>query len=414
MLTIATKQQIQEYRELDFLNQSKLKKLIVGPHTFDAVEDSNKPHFIVGSAVDCLLLGTQEEFNETYYVSKSEVKPTEAVLKVLNIVYEMVVEDYQEYLTTQLKTEAFYVETDTSIVITQDSIEQEKTSTLVEFGGNYAEREIYILNASEMTEYNPKWGDAAKLKNLATPAACEYFKDLLSCYGRTVIDATTFERIQSIVQSLKTHHRTQHFFDKESFETNDSLEVFYQLPLAFKYLTEDGFTINCKALLDMVVVVKDRQGVIQAVTGIDLKTMDGNTLYFPSSVRQRRYDIQAVWYNLALMQAFNIVDPGVLKPFIFVVESSNFPGSPLVFECTEELLATGKSGRQEVCFVVSDLLFDGVKNIQSSVQLQREVLGVAQLMNLHLYYNQNGYSEDKIIQEAKSKPLKLDWDKVYN
>ena len=117
---------------------------------------------------------------------------------------------------------------------------------------------------------------------------------------------------------------------------------------------------------------------------------------------------------MALIQTFNITTPGVLKPFVFVVESSTFPGTPLVFECTDELLAIGMNGRKAIQMIDTNLLFDGAKNIQSSAEIQREILGISQLMELYLYYNENGFSEDKIIKEAKGMPLKLDWDRVTN
>ena len=51
--------------------------------------------------------------------------------------------------------------------------------------------------------------------------------------------------------------------------------------------------------------------------------MNGDTYHFISSLKTRRYDIQAAWYTLALCDYFAIpLGNPILKPFMFVVEST--------------------------------------------------------------------------------------------
>ena len=72
--------------------------------------------------------------------------------------------------------------------------------------------------------------------------------------------------------------------------------------------------------------------------------MGDQTIYFPKSLRQRRYDIQAAFYTEALKSKKEYETYKIL-PFKFIVESTTNPGNPLVFTCNQELLEIGKSGR---------------------------------------------------------------------
>ena len=424
MLTIASKETVREYREAEGLNQSKAKKLITGITGFDFEEDSNKPHFIVGSAVDCLLLGEEGEFDATYYVSKAEKKPTDSILAIVNVVYGMCLEDYQEYLTTVINVIEPTVFNQDCVIIQQDSLEEAisieqdslevevPVTSFIDFTGSLMEKDTYILAAAEQTGFQSRWGAEAKLKAVKLPEVCVYFENMLMSYGRTVIDSVTYYQIIDIVRSLKTNFRTAHFFDRETLNSTNQLEVYYQLPVFFDYKSPTGYIVPCKGLLDMAVVVRNSEnGQIQAVTGIDLKTMAGNTINFIDSLRQRRYDIQAAWYNMGLSQLFQITDPGVLKPFTFVVESSTNPGKPIVYQASDELIAIGTYGREAVQLVDTNL-FDGQKKIPSRSIIKYPIKGIEQIMETYIFHQENGWNEERELHEAGALPLVLDWEGI--
>jgi hypothetical protein len=182
--------------------------------------------------------------------------------------------------------------------------------------------------------------------------------------------------------------------------------MYYQFPIYFDYRE-----VKCKALLDMVVVVRNQEGKILNVTGIDLKTMAGNTHKFNYSMFTRRYDIQAAWYSLALADYFAIdLESASMKPFMFVVESTTFVGKPLVYTLAESLLNIGKNGKRAVTLVDTNL-FD---KLSTNAILKKEILGYEQLLDLYIYHTENGFDEEKEVKEAGMNPLVLDWDGIIS
>jgi len=266
MLKIATREEISAYRGSESLNQSKVKHLLDGIHNLDQVLDPTKQHFIVGGAVDTLLLGEEGDFDKLYYAGQVAKKPTESVLKVLEEVHLMCLSDYEEYLITTIKVIPTVFQGSSEVLVTQDTIEEDvPVTSFLEFAGSYDDKDTYILDAAERLEYNPRWGADAKLKNLKTPDAIEYFSSLLQSYGRLIIDTPTYENIKNIVNSLKTHSRTRNYFDREYLQSLDSVDTYYQLPVFFDYKSSEGQIIPCKGLLDMVLVFRNPDGKITQI-----------------------------------------------------------------------------------------------------------------------------------------------------
>ena len=156
----------------------------------------------------------------------------------------------------------------------------------IEFVGDLRNHSSYILDACEKAEWQPRWGTEAKLKNIIEPGT-EYFMDLCKAFGKRVISKSQANTINAIVASLENSPRTSGFFNRVFFEVLPNITIYYQFPI---YLEYRG--VQCKALLDMIIVERDTEERIISVTGIDLKTMNGNTYYFPSSIKARRYDIK--------------------------------------------------------------------------------------------------------------------------
>lgn len=385
-IVIASKEDIQEYYQSDSLGQSKLKLLLGDLSSFHKEFDSSAEHFLIGSAVDCILTSTQEEFNNTYYKAEVDKKPSETILGILDLVYNDLLQDYSEYLEV--------------------SSEEEKTS-FQEFVGELSNQSVYLLRACEVTGWQPRWGAEAKLKNIIESSE-EYFTDLCKSFGKTILSKTQAETIQRIVTSLENSPRTSIFFNRELYgQLPETLTVYYQFPIYFEYRG-----VNCKALLDMVFVGRDTEGNLLSVTGVDLKTMNGNTYHFPSSVRTRRYDIQAAWYTLALQKHFAIPeDSSIMKPFQFVVESTSYQGKPLNFVIEDSLLAMGRFGRRAISLHDTDM-FNG--DPMASATLQYEIKGFEQLLDLYIYHSENGFTEEKEIQETGLNPLKINWDGIVS
>lgn len=383
---VATKEEVQEYYGSDALGQSKLKLLLGDLGSFHKEFDSSAEHFMIGSAVDCILTNSLEAFNEEHYISKVEKLPSEAVVEILGLVHEEVLQDYAEHLE----------------VITGQE-EPLPVTPFHEFVGELGNWGAYILDACEKTEWQPRWGADAKLRNIVEQGSA-YFMDLCKSFGKTVISQTQNATIKNIVNSLQSNPRTTNFFDRDSYEDMPDLTVYYQFPIYFEYRG-----VNCKALLDMVFVYRDEEGRILSIVGADLKTMNGNTFYFPSSVRARRYDIQAAWYTLALQKHFAVPEGSdVIKPFQFVVESTSYQGKPLNFVVDSSLLNMGRYGRKAFTLIDTNLFGENVQN----ATLQYSVQGFEDLLDLYIYHSENGFNEERQIQEAGLSPLVINWDGV--
>jgi len=383
---VATKEEVQEYYGSDALGQSKLKLLLGDLGSFHKEFDSSAEHFTIGSAVDCILTNSLEAFKEEYYISEVDKLPSEAVIEILKLVHEDILQDYAEHL---------------EVITGQD--EPLPVTPFHEFVGELGNWGAYILDACEKTGWQPRWGADAKLKNIVEPGSA-YFMDLCKAFGKTVLSQNQDDTIKKIVISLQSNPRTASFFDRDFYTDMPDPTVFYQFPIYFEYRG-----VNCKALLDMVFVYRDEEGRILSITGVDLKTMNGNTFYFPSSVRARRYDIQAAWYTLALHKHFAVPEGSdVIKPFQFVVESTSFQGKPLNFIVDKSLLNMGRFGRKALTLVDTNLFTQGAEN----ATLQHSIQGFEDLLDLYIYHSENGFTEERQIQEAGLTPLVINWDGV--
>ena len=383
---VATKEEVQEYYGSDALGQSKLKLLLGDLGSFHKEFDSSAEHFMIGSAVDCILTNSIDAFNQEYYISSVEKLPSESVIEILNLVHQDLLQDYAEHLE----------------VITGQE-ESLPVTPFNEFVGELGNWSAYILSACEQTGWQPRWGADAKLKNIIEPGST-YFLDMCLGFGKTIISQTQNNTIKNIVHSLETNPRTGRFFDRNFYADMPDFTVYYQFPIYFEYRG-----VSCKALLDIVFVERDIEGKILSITGVDLKTMNGNTFYFPSSVKARRYDIQAAWYTLALHNHFAVPEGSdVIKPFQFVVESTSYQGKPLNFIVDSSLLNIGRSGRKALSLVDTNLFTQGME----STIIQHEVKGFEQLLDLYIYHSENGFTEEREIQEAGLNPLVINWDGV--
>jgi hypothetical protein len=375
-LIIGTEEQIEAYFASDALGQSKLKRLLKDVASFHQEEDSSAEHFVIGSAVDCILTAEEGTFERKYYVSKL-LKIAPGVAEIVSLVHARVEQDYAEYL---------------EVVVNGNEDTSSNTSFKV-FAGTLDGWETYILDAAEQTGWQPRWGADAKLKNVLKDGA-EYFQDLCHSFGKTILSTTQYENVNCIVESLKTNPRTSRYFERDSFASTDKWTVYYQLPIYFEY-----HGVPCKALLDMVIVERDPLGNILFVLPIDFKTMSGNTFNFLHSLKQRRYDIQAGWYTIALLSYFNI-EQNLIRPFHFVVESTTNIGKPLVFKLAPSVLDIGIIGKPELVALGSN----------GHEILSPKILGIKQLINLYLYHIENGFFLEREIQEAGLDPLEIDWE----
>jgi hypothetical protein len=154
--------------------------------------------------------------------------------------------------------------------------------------------------------------------------------------NKVILDYKTYENIISIVDSLNNFTEYKDLMDK-SF----GKEIISQLEIMWEYKG-----VELKSKLDFIVI--DFQN--KTILPIDIKTIGDSTSSFVYSFWKRRYDFQAACYtkaleawihsqeNLKQFKGFKIL------PFKFVVESSKYQGSPLIFDVSEKTFNVGLNG----------------------------------------------------------------------
>ena len=374
-VVITPQSEIDKYFESDALSQSSLKKLLTGIDSFinNQKEESElfyteKGHFVIGSAVDMLLTGEKEEFDNHYYVSKLIKKPSEVEMSIIQRVLDDV----------------------------KSNSEDSPYEKLDKYPGS-------IQMSIEEHGWQSNWKMETKI-NKIIEIGSEYFEDLKKGLGKQILTSEEKKLIDDIVFSLKSNPRTSKFFDRTALSRAELVTVYYQLPIYFYYKG-----IYCKALLDMLIVIRNEKGEIVSVQAFDLKTMNGNTLRFLSNLKSFRYDIQAAWYTEALLaspSSFELegkIREDMLRPFTFIVESNSYPGQPLLFEADEDILNTGKNGRKDLKVKLSTNDYEDT--------VIRHVVGFDELIDTYIYQNDNDWKEEEIITKNNG-VLKFDWNGI--
>lgn len=380
---VTPQSKINEYFDSPALSQSLLKKLLGGIDSFvhNNKEEAElyyteKGHFIIGSAVDTLLTGEEGEFEKQYYVSEIEKKPSEVEMSIIQKAFSEVV------------------------TVNFNSIEN-----IVDLG-NYKDA---VESSIEEHNWQPNWKMDTRINKIVDIGGI-YFEDLKASYGKQILTTSEKILIDDIVSSLVNNPRTSKFFDRTALSRAEGVSVYYQLPIYFTYKD-----IDCKALLDILIVVRNEKGNIVSIQPFDLKTMNGNTLKFVSNLKSFRYDIQAAWYREALLAVDSSFDLGkgefesecILKPFTFIVESNTFPGQPLIFETDEDLLNIGKYGIEK--FFVERL--NQNTETDMSVPISQKILGFDELVDIYIYQTENEWREEKVITDNNG-VFKIGWNGI--
>jgi hypothetical protein len=386
-LIISSKEQIDEYFASEAMGQSTLKKLLICKDAFLAKQNNSdkyyqeKDYLIIGSGVDCKLTGEDGQFDKEYYVSESD-KPGEAIMSVIQQVFDDVIDWYNH------ERQGIAVSTNYSF-----------KDFLVDQGSKLEDYKLYILDACRSQEYCVKMKDETVIDRILSgnskdaTVGSDYFKDLCNSYGKQIISVEENAKIIEVIQSLRGNSVTAKYFDREVQAKLENVNFYYQLPIYFEY---EG--IKCKALLDLVIEVKDEEGNTLYVEPIDLKTTSNTTLNFLSALKSFRYDIQAAWYTLALESMFKSID---IKSFKFIVESTSFTGTPLIYDLHETLLFMGRYGREK--FINSE---SGV-----NLLISKEIMGFQDLMKDYLWYEENGWEQEKVVKKNEG-VLKIDWNGI--
>lgn len=294
-----------EYKEINKLNQSLLKKILVSPKSFlDAQrkyqedDDSTEDHFVFGTMVDIMLTGTKEEFEKKFYRIPDNIKCTDAVKAIVTGVYQEIKEDV----------------------------------TPVTGISNYKD---VILKHCKYQDYQPKWKDDTRVDKIIEQGA-QYFAILADSAGKITVSESDYSNAVAAVMSLKSDKFIKPFVDKKYDKEVEFLD---------KFIVEfniDG--IDIKGELDRVVI----NHKTKIITPIDFKTTGKSINSFQSDFWYYRYDFQAATYRIGLAQHHKIqqllIEGYQLNLFHYIVVEKNLQNLPIIFIVGTDVDKIGYSG----------------------------------------------------------------------
>lgn len=358
MIQLGKKEVIDTYYQSPALNQSLLKTVVYNSDFLknNVKEESllyyeEKEHFVVGNGVDCYICQGEEVFENTHYVSKLKTKPSDAVMSIVHYA----VKQFNHY---------------------------NPETTLEDLAKvDFTDCQSFIIDAINAQKYraDQNWGMDAKVKNVIKDGEA-YFKEVILTKNKQILSKEEYDTIDSIVKNLKEHPNTANYF----VDFDNNLLILFQKALYFKHRG-----IDCKALLDMVIVDEKNK----TVSIIDIKTLGDYTNNFLSSLRRRRYDIQLAFYMLAVKYCFPDYR---IKEVSFLVESTLKQGNPLVYTMSDQLIDIAINGRK------SSLSPNGLIYIP-------EIIGIEGCFDRYIYYQENGYDTIYDFKDNKGR-LIAQWD----
>ena len=240
-----------EYREMPELSYSTLSTYeTLGynglEHLFDKKES---PSLLTGSCIDTILTGGEDEFNSLYYVADIPAlgdKPLQVA----------------EYLFTNYSN-------------SYSSMEEMPAT--------------YILEAANVYEYQKRWRDDNRIKDL-TEKCNPYYKAKVQSLGKTVVDVQTFENVKACVRALRESPATCGYFADN--DEMSPIRRYYQLKFKFEH---DG--VGYRSMMDLIVVNYESKKIFP----IDLKSSLSCAEWdFEDNFKRWHYYIQArlYWRNL--------------------------------------------------------------------------------------------------------------------
>lgn len=213
----------EEYRKDSALSYSTIARYErEGFNNLDKLFDKvDSPSLTFGSAVDSIITGGMEEFNERFMVANTISVP-DSIIKIVKKLFSI----YKERI---------------------HSLEDISNDTII----NITQEESYQLN----------WRPETRAKVIKEKGS-EYYNLLYEAGNRVIIDNNTYQDVLKAVKTLKESKATEYYF-KEDDIFDDTIKRYYQLK--FK-TTLNGIEYRC--MLDGL-IVNNRNKTIQP---IDLKT----------------------------------------------------------------------------------------------------------------------------------------------
>lgn len=297
-----------EYREINALNQSLLKKILYSPQSFlqakriqEEGRKTTEEHFIFGSIVDIMLTGTKEEFDSKYKVIKDEIKCSESVKNVV----DGIIEEFNSLGITDLSG------------VTLDAINDK------------------ILQQCKYQNYQSNWKDDTRVSKIIELGS-GYFEEMKLTVGKTVVSETEYAKAVACKMALMQDKYTREYVVKNAKPNREFLDKFI---IEFNWRDYD-----IKGELDRVIIDHDAKRIIP----IDFKTTGKSVMGFNSDFWHHRYDFQAAVYKFGLglndMIADYLNKDYYISEFLYIVVEKELTLSPMIFKVNQRVIDVGFSG----------------------------------------------------------------------
>ena len=210
---------------------------------FDKIES---PSLQFGQAVDTLITGSEEEFNEQFMVAQLDNPPSDTLVTITKKLFDTWKKGY---------TDIRDIPDDTLIATIQD------------------------------IPWNNHWLPKTRAKKIKEDCAA-YYKLLYLSEDKTILNSYVYQDVLNTVDKLRSSNSTRFYFEPDN-AFDDNIERLYQLK--FK-ATFNGVDYRCMS--DLLVVIHDKKLVVP----VDLKTSYKPEWDFYKSFVEWRYDIQGRLY----------------------------------------------------------------------------------------------------------------------
>ncbi len=369
MIKGTIKKSEQEYRQVEQDSSSSIKDFATDRRKYyrkyilgEKVEFEETKATIVGSLVDCILLGDEGDFEKKFFVSTCTEPPTGAMLLFTEALYKRTIECMNEEGEVtrpfaSLMKDAYddvRMDRDGNIVAFKRAKADSFEAVVERFIGSSAEHYY-----QEIREIRPK--------------------------GLTVVCLSDMENAEKIAEELKTNDITADIFNQETTVDIEVLNQFQVEDVPALYDEEGNELLSYKSMMDKV-IVNHKTKTIQIY---DLKCTWSVEGFYTEYYLKRKAYIQAYLYRDAMLFATTERPEWkgyeVLPPKFIVCDSINYY-SPLIYKLTEEDMRKAFLGFEfrgysytGVQEIVSDLVWAKVHDVWRISRKAYENKGIVEL-----------------------------------
>lgn len=274
--------EVVNYRELEGINQSLLKKILISPSAFlhaqkNMYKESGGSHFVFGSLLDFIMTEDMTTFKDHYIMQEFDLSASDAIMQVLDKAAE-------------------------ELTFTDES----------------------LISIAKDLKYGQSYKEETRLNKIKVENWSEYIQFKIDSAGKNIITKEDYKKATICREALQRNPYTKKYFIAE-----EGIEIIKKVVIQNVI---QG--IDFKYELDFAVINHNNK----TIHPIDLKSI-GDTVYnFYKNFWKFRYDFQGAAYYNACSDHFSdlIADGYKLENFKFIVIEKDYYNPPLIYRMSDE------------------------------------------------------------------------------